>query len=294
MLMDGETPPNKNPINDQPHEEQVSSNAAPESTADYANYQKPGKPKLVKTPSIKTPNVNFKKFFKIILTVAIIAALAAAAYLVFFKSKPAKAPTRSGKSSNTLQSGSNSTATPTKHYDSSNFNLGFDYPEDWKVSDVDGSGKLTVTSPAMKLKDASGQNVTGQIIMEIRDKTQKLTEFDKGSATAARDSEKIAYTKPSQTQRASTYISFLSYATSTTSGGFNGIYITGDNGYQKGQDIPLVDITKVDPTINITFNKCADDKCSVKGAPMSVSLTSWSDINFANPLKSMLESLSIT
>jgi hypothetical protein len=289
--MDEQEP--QNPINDQPQQEQAPSNTAPESTADYANYQKPEKPKLVKTPSIKAPSFNYKKPLKFLLILIVVAALAGIVYMVFFKAKPAKAPTKTS-TNNTVSQSDNSTATATKHYDSSNFNLGFDYPEDWKVNDADGSGILTVTSPAMQLKDASGQSVTGQIIMEIRDKTQKLTEFDKGSATAARDSEKIAYTKPSQTQRASTYISFLSYASSTTSGGFNGIYITGDNGYQKDQTVPAVDISKVDPIIDIVFNKCADEKCSVKGAPMSVSTSSWADTNFSGPLKLFRSSLSIT
>jgi hypothetical protein len=287
MLMEGENPPDQNPINDKPQDEQDPNSVPPESTADYANYQKPEKPKLVKTPSVKTPNLNFKKFLKIILILALIVGIAAAAYMVFFKAKPAKAPTKSTSSSSSSQSAANESdiSTATKHYDSTNFNLGFDYPEDWKVSDVDGSGKLTVTSPTTQLKDTSGQSVSGQIVMVIRDKTQKLTEFDKGSATAVKDSEKIAYTKPSQTQRASTYISFLSYASSTSSGGFNGIYITGDNGYQKDQTVPMADINKVDPVINITFLK--------DGTPMSIAISSWNDTNFSDPLKAMLQSLSI-
>jgi hypothetical protein len=287
MHMEGENPPDQIPINDEPQDEQDPNSVPPESTADYANYQKPEKPKLVKTPSVKTPNLNFKKFLKIILILALIVGIAAAAYMVFFKAKPAKAPTKSTSSSSSSQSAANESdiSTATKHYDSNNFNLGFDYPEDWKVSDVDGSGKLTVTSPTTQLKDTSGQSVSGQIVMVIRDKTQKLTEFDKGSATAVKDSEKIAYTKPSQTQRASTYISFLSYASSTSSGGFNGIYITGDNGYQKDQTVPMADINKVDPVINITFLK--------DGTPMSIAISSWNDTNFSDPLKAMLQSLSI-
>jgi hypothetical protein len=283
--MDGENPPNQNPINDQPQDEQVSSNTAPQSTADYANYQKPQKPKLVNTPNIKKPNVNFKKPLKYLLIIIVVAGLAVAVYTVFFKAKPAAAPTKTSASQTAGSSSGSSAAVATKHYDSSNFNLGFDYPDTWKVSDADGSGKLTVTSPTTQFKDTSGQNINGQIVMTIRDKTQKLTEFDKGSATAVKDSEKIAYTKPSQTQRASTYISFLSYASSTSSGGFNGIYITGDNGYKKDQTVPMVDINKVDPVINITFLK--------DGTTASVAISSWNDANFSGPLKAMLQSLSI-
>ncbi len=184
-------------------------------------------------------------------------------------------------------------ASSTTHYDSSSFSLGFDYPKGWTVTDTAGSGKLTVVSGPLQLKDANGQQVNGLIVMTIRDRTQKLTEFDKGAATATRDSEKIAYTKPTQTQRGSTYISFLQYATSPGGGSLDGIYITGDNGYQKDQDIPLVDVAKADPVVSITFLKCADAKCAGTRTALSVQDSIWDDNSFSKPLKNMLESLSI-
>src|SRR4051812_24249116 len=125
--MDGQEPYDH--IN-QPQDERVQSTTPTESTADYANYKPPEKTKLVKTPSIKTPKVNFKKFFKIILILAIIAGMAFAAYSLFFKSKPAtKSNTTNSNQTAQSQSNDNSiVSTTTKHYESSNFNLAFDYP----------------------------------------------------------------------------------------------------------------------------------------------------------------------
>jgi hypothetical protein len=223
-----------------------------------------------------------------LIILLIIAVLAGTAYLLFLKPKPAadkQAPAPQAQSNGQFSA-------KTTHYDSANFTLGFDYPQNWTLTDTAGSGRLSVVSPAVSLKDANGQQVTGQIIMSIRDKTQKLTEFDKGNANATQDSEKIAYTNPTQTQRGSTYISFLQYASSST--GLDGIYVTGDSGYQKGQDIPLIDISKVDPVISITFLKCADSKCSGSGTPLSIDKSVWADASFSGSLKKMLQSLSIT
>lgn len=226
---------------------------------------------------------NLKKPLVFIVIILVASAIIIGIYFAFFKPRQATAPTP--QKQQTQSSASNAPAIETKHYDSENFNLGFDYPSDWKVSDSSGSGKLTVTSPSVKLKNASGQQVDGQITMTIRDKSQKLTEFDKGNAAAVRDSEKINYTKPTQAQRASTYISFLSYAGSDVSGGLDGIYITSDNGYQTDQAIPAVDISKVDPVINVTFTKSA--------APLTVALSSWKDPVFSKPIKTLLQSLAI-
>jgi hypothetical protein len=257
----------------------------------YPRGQEPGTAPQPKPPEQRVGPDYWKKpkkpVWKYLIIVLVVAVLAAAAYKVVMKPKPA--PTQQTSASQTA--GTSQLNSKTKHYDSANFTLGFDYPADWTLSDTAGSGKLTVVSPAVKLKDASGQEVTGQITMTLRDKTQKLTEFDKGNAVATQDSEKIAYTNPTQTQRGSTYISFLQYASSNS--GLDGIYVTGDNGYQKDQAIPLVDITKVDPVTSITFAKCPDAKCTGT-TPLSIQQTSWSDSSFSGPLRKMLQSLSIT
>jgi hypothetical protein len=285
--MDGQNPYTQRPLNNHPNA------VKPGFEPSAPKPEQPNEPEAP-LPKPKTEPVGpgyYKSKNKKGLWIAIaliILLLAAAAYWLLLKPKPVKAPIKTS-SSNAARSTSttNTVATNTAHYDSSNFNLGFDYPKGWKISDIAGSGKLTVTSPNTQFKDSDGQSVTGQIIMTIRDKTQKLTEFDKGNAAAILDSEKIAYTKPSQTQRGNTYISFLNYASSTGSNaaGIDGIYITGDAGYQKDQAIPLADISKIDPVINVTFLKDAKQ--------VTIDSSNWSNGSFSKPLKSMLQSLAI-
>jgi hypothetical protein len=217
--------------------------------------------------------------------------IAASVYWFLLKPKPVKEPAANNGSA-AKSSQSSQAKLDTTHYESSNFNLGLDYPKSWKLSDVSGSGKLIITSPAMKLKDTSGQQVDGQIIMTVRDKTQKLSEFDKGAATAIIDSEKVTYTKPSETQRGDTYISFLNYA-SSSGDGLDAVYISGDAGYQKNQAVPAVDISKIDPITNVTFVKCSDSKCSGNGTALTVGVDNWHDSSFSKPIKTLLQSLAI-
>lgn len=178
-----------------------------------------------------------------------------------------------------------------KQYDSTHFYLSFSYPENWGILD-DGSGKLTVTSPALALKNGSGKTVQGRIVAMIRNKQPSLDEFKKGDAVAALLSEKVSYTKPTDNQRAQTYISFLNYASSTAEG-IDGIYITGDNGYEKGQNIPQNDIVQTDPLITVSFLECDSSTCSSGGKALTVSSDEWKSADFKTPITTFITSLAI-
>ncbi len=267
---------------DLPPEERKDYQEEPRTTADYADYEQPQ----------KNRNPIWRKIGKWLAVLVVFMALAAGGYWLFKGNKSDKKPAPAAQTNQVSDTpAAAKIATGTKHYDSVNFNLGFDYPSDWTVTDS-GNGQLTVKSPAVSLKDTGGQSVNSQITLTIRSTDQKLPEFDSGNATAALDSEKIAYTKPTQSQRANTYLSFLTYGGS--SGGLSGVYITGDNGYQKGQAIPKVDIQKVDPIISLTFAKCANGQCGGNNASLNIDTANWDDSGFADPLKAMMQSLSIT
>jgi|GEM_PF-770039 len=167
------------------------------------------------------------------------------------------------------------TTKTTEDYSSTTFSLSLAYPSSWTPAEA--NGVLTITSPVVDLTDATGQKQKGQMVLTVRNKQVLLPEFDKGSAAAVLPSEKIKYTKPSSTQRASTFVSYLQYAETTTKGGLDGIYITGDAGYQYGQTIPKGDIARIDPKISLGFVSCGDGACA-KGTPtlpLTISGSSW-------------------
>lgn len=178
--------------------------------------------------------------------------------------------------------------TTTKRYSSSQFYLDIDIPSDWEIKDEQGSGVMTAMSPNVSIP-TTGTNTTGKVILTMRNKSQKLPEFDKGNATATINSEKIVYTKPSSAQRGQTYISFLTYPTATSTSLVDGIYITGDFGYQKDQAIPKIDIQKVDPIISVTFMAC-DGTCT---KAIAIAPDAWQSAEFGGVLKKMLQSLTV-
>lgn len=247
------------------------------STANYGNYQPPSK-----------PGRNWRKPLLILLGITLVLAAGFGAYSVI-KKKPTGQSSKTQSQTHATQA--KSISATTKNYASQNFTLSFDYPDDWTISDEQGKGIMTVKSPAVTLTDAGGQEIIGQITLTFRNKTQKLTEFDAGSATAARDSAKIAYTKPTQNQRGETYVSYLRYA-KTAGSTLDGVYITGNSGYKKDQTVPLVDMTKVDPVVSLTFAKCSDASCT-NATPANIVISSWDDTNLSGPLLAMLKSLTI-
>lgn len=163
-----------------------------------------------------------------------------------------------------------------KTYTSPNFGLSFTYPSDWIIKET--SGKIIAESP-----DVYVGAITSQVVLTIRDKSQKLTEFDKGNATTVRDSVKIAYAHPTKNQRINTYLTYVKFPDARV--GFDAIYVTGLDSYKKGEKVSSSDISKIDPVIKISFMKW--------GGPIEVLDSSLDDSNFIGPLKSIFESLTI-
>lgn len=247
-------------------------------------------------PPAHLPPAKFpkkKRLWPLILAgFVILAAVAAGVYWQFLRDKP--------QASDSSQSAAEQAAsvepaelftTETEAYESSGFGLTITHPKDWTVS-ADASDQFSITSPDVKLADSGGEKVTGKVVLRVRNKQVALPELDGGNSLAAIDSEKISYTQPTASQRAQTYVSFLRYATNAGADTLDGLYITGDTGYIKGQAIPKADFVPVQPIISITFTKeCTD--CEGGSEPTSVSLTTWADARFNGPLRTMLQSITI-
>jgi hypothetical protein len=226
---------------------------------------------------------------KKIIAVILLLAVGAAAYFFIFNKQ--SQTTNSGQSSQIISEEPPKTfiTEETERHSSTQFYLSFDHPTDWVIEDRAGSGLLTATSPVMDIPVGQEQTVSGQVRLQIRSKTKELTEFKPGNSLAVQDSKKITYTKPSSAQRGQTFISFLSWANSTSSNSIDGVYITGDFGYQKEQAIPEVDIEKIDPRISIVFFAC-DGTCD---QPLAIAPTGWQVTEFGDRLEKILTSFTI-
>jgi hypothetical protein len=186
-------------------------------------------------------------------------------------------------------------ATPkiaTTSYDSPNFNLALNYPTGWTVAG-DTASSLTIESPAMQLTSSAGQSVSGKVVLSLQPEGQLPSAFGTSDATAVLNSQLISYAQPTSTQRAQTYLSFVQYASTTTTGALDGIYITGDYGYQKDQTIPRSDIAGLDPLATVTFGKCADTACTSL-TTTNITASSWTSTSFSPPILTLLKSLAFS
>jgi len=215
--------------------------------------------------------------------------LAGGAAYYHFGMKKAAAPAKTTKTTQAATQTVAPVTIKTKHYDSSTFLLGLDYPEDWELSDTDA--KLTITSPGMTLKDITGKNVSARVQVMIRSRQTTVPEFATGPGTAVLESEKISYQKPTQNQRAQTYVSFVSYASDKLNG-LDALYVAGDNGYQSGQSIPMTDVLQTDPLINVNFLNC-DTDCAKTTTALSLSPSDWKSETLAKPITTILTSLTL-
>lgn len=235
------------------------------------------------------------KLLKTLLIIVIVGALAGGVFWYFDKkastdNKKEAKQSQEQKDSNT--DASKIPQTTIKHYDSTAFNLGFDYPDSWKVTEA--SGKITVASPAGTFKTASG-TTSAQVVFTIQAKQSTLPGFKNGNGIAVRASEKVAYAKPTPNQRAQTYMTFVSNAGAATVG-IDSIFVTGDLGYQKDQAVPQMDIVQGDPLVSIFFAKCQDTACpsDPTTAKVTIADSAWADSNtLVKAAKATLLSLTI-
>jgi hypothetical protein len=72
------------------------------------------------------------------------------------------------------------------------------------------------------------------------------------------------------------------------------VYVTGDSGYQQDQAIPMADVVKGDPLINVTFVSCPTDDCATGTlTPLSVTTATWQNSAIGKPATALLESLTL-
>jgi hypothetical protein len=225
----------------------------------------------------------------VLLVLLLVAGAAFAAYK--FGTKKAAAPTKEQQAKSSQDSTAKEAETasvPTKHYDSVTYTLGFDYPQDWAVSDTEA--KLTVTSPSIKLKKVDGSSTGVNVVVTIQNPQTSIPGYPASGAIAALTSDKLTYKQPTAVQRAQTYLTYLSYKST----GLDALYITGDNGYQQGQNIPMSDIVKGNPLVGVTFQTCSTIDC-VHGTvtPITLDATAWKDSAASKQVTALLQSMQL-
>jgi hypothetical protein len=177
-----------------------------------------------------------------------------------------------------------------KDYTSTNFALSLIYPADWALNDA--ATGLTIISPVQQLPGSAGSPVSGAVVVTIRPQQTSLAEFKTGNAVAVLDSKNVNYSAPAAGQRGTTFLSYLQYNSTTTKGALDSIYITGNAGYKKDQAIPMTDVIKVNPLINVYFVQCSS-ACTPTSTTTNVNGTSWTSSPANTTVETILKSLSL-
>ncbi len=183
---------------------------------------------------------------------------------------------------------------PSSSFTSPSFGMTFNYPQTWNVVDSGAAG-VSVYSPPMTITNAAGQPVLGEVEVTFLKQGSLPSAFGNNTSVAVINSQRIVFTQAGNNQPAATYISFVQYPSTTIAGGLDGVYVTGNFGYQKDQTIPNSQVAQVDPLIMATFNSCANSACSVSTQkPLTIAATDWSKTSFSAPILLILSSLSFS
>lgn len=227
-----------------------------------------------------------KRRWPLVLLVVLLVAVAAGATYVLTSEKAA-APADKTTQHQTSSAAKKHTDVPTKAYTSDAYALSFNYPEDWTLND--DASKLTVTSPVVSLTDSTGAKNYGRVVISVQNQQSTIPNYPADGAVAVLSSDKLTYKQPTQVQRAQTYLSYLGYRAA----GLDALYITGDNGYQKDQTVPMSDVVKGNPLISVTYTSCSDKVCQTTGAPLTLQTDSWSTTVVSKQVTALLESLQL-
>ncbi len=103
---------------------------------------------------------------KILIVIVLVAAAALGSYWLGNRAaSKQQAQKRAATQSTSKTQQKQAAPTPTKHYDSSTYALGFDYPQAWVVNDT--PAQLTITSPDLQLTAADGSKTTARVVVAV-------------------------------------------------------------------------------------------------------------------------------
>lgn len=161
--------------------------------------------------------------------VVLVLLLLGAAYWLFSRDKDKAVQTTTSEQKPTTQTPAAQPADSTPvTFKSKKYNIELTHPKDWNLKEAQ-SGAITITSPQTSYAKTDGQSATGVFTVKFRVGVTDAQKATIEKAVATRDSEVIAYDKPTENQR---YYTNLSYAGQKDI--FNFFIVTGNSAIKKG------------------------------------------------------------
>jgi hypothetical protein len=276
----------------EPNDQPVTDDASEEHIAAAPGPIQPSFP-----PQVQAKRKRNKRIALIVVVVILVLAAGAAGYMLLHHKS--KTPTKqSTTNTQNLPAPAADTNSDLSEYTSpaDGLNLSFSYPSNWTASPDSGksSNAITITSPLVSLPDAAtGADVTGKVVVQIRGDTANIKELSSTKATAPQDPVQYAYKAPTAAQHQYFYVSFVQLATpATAQGAFQEVAITGINQIPKGTAITSDLLGEVDPLVTASFNKCTATVCTAaEQTPVGIAGQSWQNNKTMLQVQALFESL---
>ena len=175
-----------------------------------------------------------KKLLIGLLVLVILFGLGFAGWKLTKHSKPAaKAPAVSNTTSQSSIVSDVPDVTTTKTYNSDNLDLQLTYPSDWILS-TEADSSIRIVSPAFSYKTISGDSVMGNFRVYIRQTARAVDDKYIGRGVAIEPSQSLTYSKPTPTQRQTTYLTNFGLDTPDN---FAFFFIAGNFNLNKGDTL---------------------------------------------------------
>ncbi len=173
----------------------------------------PGGEEVPHAPQSTKPKKRFgKRAVLISIGLVLLVALGYGAYKLFNKPAPAAEQTTQDANSTPEPKTTESPAAAkgTKTFTAETLAVEFNYPDNWTVTEKDGT--ITVKSPTFDYKSADAGTVKdGYFRIYIRKSARDIDSKYIGRAVAVQPTEKITYTNPATSQRKETELSYFAY-----------------------------------------------------------------------------------
>jgi len=200
----------------------------PEHPIEEIAYQ--GRPE---SPFRHSKKVASKKWWMIGAAIAVgLIVAGGSVYWFVLRTPPAPVPAAVKASSETQQSAATSTEPQT--FTSTTLGLTLTYANGWKLKENADKSEIVVTSPKTSYQRADGTAAEGVLTLKLRHGVLPQTIAPTVRKTVAiRDSEVIAYDKPTANQRQYTNISYVGSDANT----FNFLMVSGNTALKAGQTV---------------------------------------------------------
>jgi len=172
----------------------------------------PGGEQVPHAPQPTRPKRRFgKRPIFIVLGILVLAALIFGGLKLLNKPKPATHPTDEQATTNqTDQTAAPAAATGTKDFTAETLAVSFKYPDNWTVTEKEGT--ITIKSPTFDYKSTDAGTVSnGYFRIYIRKSAREVDSKYIGRAVAIQPTEEITYSNPAPDQRKQTELSYFGY-----------------------------------------------------------------------------------